>query len=373
MAFNWTGAIGGLLGEYGNQIGVLAERKAEMEREKLKQDIADRKEMALMMRQERLEKLQYDKMDQQERIASMKEDKRDARDAANREADAALLDKRLGAYAARSGGGDGDGKPSADERKLQMIENDPNLSPEEKAAARKQLYGIGDKAKGGLNEYQAMQAEQALAEIEVTDDVSMKQANAIRKRLGMPVLKKVETDPGRGGILGIGAKDPVYDYVEDYGDTGEEPPATKPAAEPSKAEDGKPSLLNKADQILGKGNNVNEKGQSGMTNEQLDQSIDALGTMKDKKGSNSSDVSASTDLGTVLGDAAKAVVAAGKGTKSALEKLAEINSYLEERKASAPPEDAAAIENMLAKIKGVLTAEVDPVAELNRNKVKSGR
>ena len=358
MAFNMTGAVAGLLGEYGNQANQMVARRSEAEQRKLEQDIANRKELALLTRQERLEELAY-----------YKEEQKNLRDEANRKFDKesqaalfeqqnSLLGTKLDAMAAKSGGdgsGGGSDKPSATAEKLQMIENDPDLSPEEKLAAKKALYGLeGKGGKGGLTDYQMMQADEKLAEIEVTDDASMKQYNAIAKYAGRPLMKKVETDPGRKGILGIGSKEPVVEYVEDWEGMGEkEDVPAKPESPKGEAKgEAQASPISKAN-IKDTAMELLRKGQKGKTDAAPSSGI--LATPEEP---------ASTDIGSVLGTIVNGGVNAVKKIAAGGQDLKELEGQFLDQLANAREQEKSAILKAIAAVRQVMMTETNPESEL---------
>jgi len=358
MGFNMTGAVAGLLGEYGNQANQMVARRSEAEQRKLEQDIANRKELALLTKQERLEELAY-----------YKEEQKNLRDEANRKADKesqsalfehqnSLLVTRLDAMAARSAGGSSGGgsdKPSATAEKLQMIENDPDLSPEEKIAAKKAIYGLeGKGGKGGLTDYQMMQADEKLAEIVVEDDATMKQYNAIAKYAGRPMLKKVEKDPGRKGILGIGSKEPVVEYVEDWEGMSEkedvsakpENPKSQTKGEAQASPMPKASIKDTAMELL-------RKGQKGKADAAPESGI--LATPEEP---------ASTDIGSVLGTIVNGGVTAVKKIAAGGQDLKELEGQFLDQLANAREQEKSAILKAIAAVRQVMMTETNPEAEL---------
>ena len=355
MGFNWQGAVGGLLGEMGTQATGFADRKVALEQKRIERAIEERKEAAKLAKEEAMMKDKYYREDakderDQKRLDAMatRDDKRYEAQAKRDEAREAAAERRH-AESMRNGGE----KSSADEKKLRMIENDPNLTPEEKAAARKALYGIDKGGKGGLTDYQMMQAENKLVEIEgagVEDEATAAQANAIRRRLGMPELKKVEKEALRGGILGIGSKDPVYEYVEDYEGMGA---ADKPAenaegkpVENKPAENKGGSLLDQVDKILPP---AGAKAATKPVEEEK-----PAGTGK----------SMSADLGSVLGTIVKGGVGAVQKLAAGGQDLMELDRQLTAASQTAHGESKSALLKALAAVRQVMAAETNPEAEL---------
>ena len=358
MGFNWQGAVGGLLGEMGAQATGFADRKVALEQKRIEQAIADRKEAAKLAKEEAMMKYNYYREDakderDQKRLDAMatRDDKRYEAQSKRDEAREAAAERRH-AESMRNGGE----KSSADEKKLRMIENDPNLTPEEKAAARKELYGINKGGKGGLTDYQMMQAENKLAELEgagVEDDATAAQANAIRRRLGMPELKKVEKEALRGGILGIGSKDPVYEYVEDYEGMGA---ADKPAenaegkpVENKPAENKGGSLLDQVDKIL-----PPASAKAAAVPESVSPEMKSADTGKPM----------SADLGSVLGTIVKGGVGAVKQLAAGGQDLMELDRQLTAASQTAHGESKSALLKALAAVRQVMAAETNPEAEL---------
>jgi len=358
-----TGAVAGLLGEYGNQASKMVERRQEIEQRKLEQAMADRKEQAALAKQEALMKYNYYREDQKDIRDQKRMDAQAARDDKRFAAQESLLDKRMSAQEAAAerrhqqslAKGGGDGKPSATAEKLQMIENDPDLSPEEKIAAKKAIYGLeGKGGKGGLTDYQMMQADEKLAEIEVTDDASMKQYNAIAKYAGRPMLKKVEKDPGRKGILGIGSKEPVVEYVEDWEGMSEkedvsakpENPKSQTKGEAQASPMPKASIKDTAMELL-------RKGQKGKADAAPESGI--LATPEEP---------ASTDIGSVLGAIVNGGVTAVKKIAAGGQDLKELEGQFLDQLANAREQEKSAILKAIAAVRQVMMTETNPEAEL---------
>ena len=353
MGFNMTGAVAGLLGEYGNQANQMAARRQEIEQRKIEQAIEDRREQAKLIKEMGLAKY---KADLDANVAKTKfgydSDLKDKEIKAEYDLLSAKQkgEMSLAQYKAsveKSGGA----SLSADEKMLRMIENDPTLTAEERAAARKSLYGIGDKdKKGGLTDYQMMQAENKLAEIEgagVEDDATAAQANAIRRRLGMPELKRVEKEPGRGGILGIGSKDPVYEYIEDYEgmETTEKAEGKPVENKPSEKKGG--SLLDQVDKIL---------PPSSAKAAAVQEAVSPEMKLVDKP--------ASADLGSVLGTIVKGGVGAVQKLAAGGQDLVALDRQLTAEAKSAHGESKSAYLKAIAAVRQVMNAETNPEAEL---------
>ena len=360
MGFNMTGAVAGLLGEYGNQAGKMVERRQEIEQRKLEQAMADRKEQAALAKQEALMKYNYYREDQKDIRDQKRIDAQAARDDKRYAAQNDMLDKRMSAQEAAAerrhhqslAKGGGSDKPSATAEKLQMIENDPDLSPEEKIAAKKAIYGLeGKGGKGGLTDYQMMQADEKLAEIEVTDDVSMKQYNAIAKYAGRPQLKKVEKTAGRKGILGIGSKEPEFEYVEDWEGMGEkEDVSVKPESQKGEAKgEAQAAPIPKAN-IKDTAMELLRKGQKGQ-----DPEPGIAAPVKEP---------ASTDIGSVLGTIVNGGVTAVKKIAAGGQDLKELEGQFLGQLKNAREQEKSAILKAIAAVRQVMMTETNPEAEL---------
>ena len=361
MGFNMTGAVAGLLGEYGNQANQMVARRQEIEQRKLEQAIADRKELALLTRQERLEALAY-----------YKEEQKNLRDEANRKADiekedlkwtkrSELEDKkneqREARYAAAlKGGGGGSDKPSAFAEKVAYADQ---MVKAGKWSAEKadSFIGAGDGEsgkKGGLTENQIATFEGKLAEIVVEDDTTMKQYNAIAKHIGMPLMKKVEKDPGRKGILGIGSKEPVIEYVEDWEGMSEkedvsakpESPKSETKGEAQAAPAPKGNIKDTAMELL-------RKGQKGKADAPPESGI--LATPKEP---------ASTDIGSVLGTIVNGGVTAVKKIAAGGQDLKELEGQFLDQLANAREQEKSAILKAIAAVRQVMMTETNPETEL---------
>jgi hypothetical protein len=359
MSFNWTGAMGGLLGAAADEAKSYQARADAMKQKQIEQAIADRKEKALLAKEEALMKYNY-----------YREDQKDIRDEKNRAATVERDDKKIAAQekaadqrhsALMAGITSRSEKDSADEKKLKMIENDPTLSAEEKVAARKKLYGIDDKKKGEMTEYQQMQAEEKLAEIESMgiDESNVGRANAIRKRIGMPLLKKVETKPGKSGILGtsLGSDEPEYGYVEDYdslpddkskgkpAETKADPVKEEAAAPKSEKEEKKPTEAGGLDKYLKvlKGGDKTEKTDKA-----------EVPVTKTEDGILGDAATANTDLGSVLGQVINGGVKIAQLAPAALVKL---NAELEAALATANQKNAQGLMDLAAEVKKVMSTK----------------
>ena len=356
MGFNWQGAVGGLLGEMGTQATNYAARQEAIEQRKIEQAIADRREQTKLVREMGLAKY---KADLSADVAKTKfgydSDLKDKEIKAKydllsekQKGDMSLAQFKASVKGSGNGGSGGkiigyteNGKPVRDS------EYQDGMTLYKDAPSRD-----GGK-KSGLTETQQMQAEMTLAELEgegITDETTAKQANAIRRRLGMPELKKVEKEPGRGGILGIGSKDPVYEYVEDYEGMGA---ADKPAenaegkpVENKPAENKGGSLLDQVDKILPP---AGAKAATKPVEEEK-----PAGTGK----------SMSADLGSVLGTIVKGGVGAVQKLAAGGQDLMELDRQLTAASQTAHGESKSALLKALAAVRQVMAAETNPEAEL---------
>ena len=358
MGFNWQGAVGGLLGEMGTQATNYAARQEAIEQRKIEQAIADRREQTKLVREMGLAKY---KADLSADVAKTKfgydSDLKDKEIKAKydllsekQKGDMSLAQFKASVKGSGNGGSGGkiigyteNGKPVRDS------EYQDGMTLNKDAPSRD-----GGK-KSGLTETQQMQAEMTLAELEgegITDETTAKQANAIRRRLGMPELKKVEKEPGRGGILGIGSKDPVYEYVEDYEGMGAAGRAEKAEGKPVEnktAEKKGGSLLDQVDKILPPAG-----AQAAAVPEAVSPEMKSAGTGKP----------ISADLGSVLGTIVKGGVGAVQKLAAGGQDLMELDRQLTAASQTAHGESKSALLKALAAVRQVMSAETNPEAEL---------
>jgi hypothetical protein len=371
------GATAGALGEIGNQADEFEKRRQIAEQQRLEREIAERKEAALLARQEALLQYNYDR-----------EDRRDAREEAKIESREKIEAGRITAQEERENRRDariesnaerrhreslgGGSKKAEFEKKLEVINNDPDLSPEEKRELKLKIYGK-DTSKGKLTEAQELRAYDKLAEYEAigVDETNVAAVNRLRDQLGMPKLVKKLLKKGESKFFGKDTED-EYEYVEAGGEPEGEPGGT-PALEQEGTVGGEIGFSDESE----KGVTDPEADPAPTKTLSLEEAKAILSGKSAEPAAEPEEPSAledasemSTDVGTVMGEAAKGIVnttkLAGKTAKQLMAIDREITARLKSHKATSK-NGLILLQKEIAKILGT---KVDPVKELNKSKVR---
>ena len=266
MGFNWQMATAGLLGGVSNEADAIEKRRQELENKRLEQEAQDRRDNALLARQEALQKYGYEldkqknadeekttnvaynpatkEMFTREEVDAMPADQQTGlRDLAGMDVESKLKAQDLNeqkataeialhnAEAAKAARPE---KPGEFEQKLNSINklvNEGKVSPEEATAMTKAIYGL--KGKGEMTEAQALSFEmrKAAGETQRADRINkyevklgevldlsggkiteenLNKVNALQDAMGRPKAEKVQVGEKKDHIWSD--KKPVYEY-----------------------------------------------------------------------------------------------------------------------------------------------------------------
>ena len=365
MAFNWTGALAGGLGEFGRQAEEGERRRIAIEQARMEREIDERRELAKLAKEEALMKYNYYREDQRDKrnednIASREKIAGERVDASERAAERRHQESM--ARASGSGGGD------KSERKGEAILNDPNLTEEEKKAAYLKWRGVPGKDDNGLSEVQEMRVYDKLAKYDqegITDE-NLPDVQRLRKLVKLPPLQKKLVKAGEKKWFGKDTKD-EYEYVEGEEAAAAEPTGEKPAAALELSDETEKSVTG-AEPV---------EGQPRKAMSLADARAMLTGKPKEEDGATKKVGSvlegaseANTDIGTVLGQATKGIVNTVKLSARSAEELMALDEEITIRLKSSNASSKNGLLLLQKKIAEILGTKTDPVKELNRGKVR---
>ena len=366
MAFNWTGALAGGLGEFGRQAEEGERRRIAIEQARMEREIDERRELAKLAKEEALMKYNYYREDQRDKrnednIASREKIAGERVDASERAAERRHQESM--ARASGSGGGD------KSERKGEAILNDPNLTEEEKKAAYLKWRGVPGKDDNGLSEVQEMRVYDKLAKYDqegITDE-NLPDVQRLRKLVKLPPLQKKLVKAGEDKWFGKDTKD-EYEYVEGEEATVAEESGNKPAAALELSDETEKNVTGE------------EQVQEGQPRKAMSLA-DARAMLVDepkkensvtkKIGSVLEDASeVKTDIGSVMGQAIKGVVNSGKLAAKSAAELKALDEEVTKRLKSSNAQSKNGLLLLQKEIMKILGSKTDPVDELNRSKIR---